>query len=142
MLPFGLRFRRVAVLAPPGARVLSERTEDLRLGMEIDDAIELWSRHGERITGSPVSERAAEENHIFEWAHGEGRGRAELRAEQGSTLLRMTLEDGDPDSSFDKILERLSDALDEVGGVDRPSYRLDLDPGSPPDATTSADQPL
>lgn len=114
----------------------------MSIGIGIRDAVELWSEQGDRITGSSVSQRAGEEGHIFEWAHGDGRGRAELSTTQGSTVLRITLEGDNPDSGFSQILERLSDVLDEVGGVDKPSFELDPDALAAPDEATSGDQPL
>jgi hypothetical protein len=100
------------------------------------------AKQGDRIAGSPVSARAAEEGHIFEWARADSGGRVELIPDQRSTLLRLTLDGDDPDFAMSKILERLSDALDAIEGVDRPSYKLDPDAGAAPDEATSGDQPL
>jgi hypothetical protein len=121
---------------------MPERREDLSIGLGIREVTELWSEQGERIVGSSVSQRAGEERHIFEWEHGGDRGRAELTTAQESTVLRLTLQGDDPDSAFRQILERLSDVLDAVGGVDKPSYKLDPDALAAPNEATSRDQPL
>lgn len=124
---------------------MTETTEDLRIGLDIREAVDFWGEHGQDIVGVPGGTQPTEDEtgrHLVEWSRGDLTGRVELIGDDDSTLARIKLEGDDPESELRQFLEPLSRALDEVESVEGASFTLEPDAGLAPDEETSSDQPL
>lgn len=124
---------------------MAETSQNMRIGLEIHDALEFWENYGEEIVGAAGGGRPVEAQagrHVTEWSREDLTGLAELAPDNRSTLLRIELESEKPEGELKNILDRLSHALDQIDSLEGASFTIEPDAGTAPDERTSGDQPL
>lgn len=117
---------------------MSQITEDVRIGLSLRDFHSFWEQYSDQIAAGPSDTT----DNSIRWSRAGSEVILEPSASDGSTVVRISIESGEPRKDLEQLLERLSQALDDAGTVAGASFTIEPSAGEAPEEETSADQPL